>query len=221
MTNKEMFLKCAKEADIKVADFSMTRVMDYGQAVSFFRLLSVNNVKLGMDMASLTCSGDVEIVGAAQGHICMIEKDNGGNDYFKFKGLIVMNGELSDSDSSPELFIEADEDAEWLQLYGEAGFQYPGEGRYLGLQIESEGRFVYDKKSIDEYLDLEEESYYDSQIVVPPMRRIIRNTKREMLVYANVQGCKKRHRGNSIIYRGRNYTCDDMIKAFSSRYKEI
>lgn len=36
MTNKEMFLKCATDAGIRVADNSMTKVSDYQQAVRFF-----------------------------------------------------------------------------------------------------------------------------------------------------------------------------------------
>lgn len=221
MTDKELFLRCAEETGIKVADYAMTRVMDYGQAVNFFRALSINNVQLGMDMASLTCSGDVEIRGVSQGYICLVEKDNGSDDYFKFKGMVVMNGELRDTDAAPEIFIEADTDIEWLQAYSKDAFQYQGEGRYLGLWIESEGRFVYDQKSVNEYLDIEEESYYDSDIVAPSMRRIIRNTNREMLVYVNVQGCNKRHMGNSIVYRARNCTCNDIMRAFSSQYREI
>ena len=221
MTNKELFLECAEEAGIKVADYAMTRVTDYMQAVNFFNALWINNVQLGMDMASLTCSGDVKIEGVPQRHICLVEKDNGSNDYFKFKKMIVMNGELRNPDSAPEIFIEADTDIEWLQAYSRDGFQYLGEGRYLGLEIGPEGMFVYDEKSVNEYLDLEEESYYDPEIVAPPMRRIIRNTNREMLVYVNVQGCHKRHKGNSIIYRARNRTCDDIIKVFSKQYREI
>lgn len=221
MTNKEMFLKCATDAGIRVADNSMTKVSDYQQAVRFFRSLRENKVKLGMDMASLTCSGDVEIIGEPSGHICLVEKDNGSNDYFKFKEMIIINGNLNDPESAPEIFIESDEDTEWLKEYEKCGFEYPGEGRYLGLKVESDGTFVYDKESVDEYLDMEEEAYYDSEIVVPKLKRLIRNTRRELLVYINVQGCKKRHRGNSIVYRARNYTCDELIQSFSKRYKEI
>ena len=36
-----------------------------------------------------------------------------------------------------------------------------------------------------------------------------------------VQGCKKRHSGNRIVYRARNYTCDELIQGFSKRYGEI
>ena len=221
MTDKELFLSCAEETGIKVADYAMTQVMDYEQAVNFFRALSVNNVQLGIDMSSLTCSGDVEIKGVSQGYICLVEKDNGRDDYFKFKGMVVMNGKLGDPDDAPEIFIEADVDTEWLQAHSKDGFQYQREGRYLGLWIESEGRFVYDKKSVNEYLDIEEGSYYDSEIVESPMRRIIRNTNRKMLVYVNVQECNKRHMGSSIIYKACNWTCNDVIKAFSSQYREI
>ncbi len=221
MTNKEVFLKCAMDAGIKVADNAMTKITDYQQAVNFFRGLRDNKVKLGMDMASFTCSGDVEIIGEPSGHICLVEKDNGSNDYFKFKEMIIINGELNDPESAPEIFIESDEDTQWLKKYEKCGFQYPGEGRYLGLKIESEGTIIYDKASVEEYLDMEEEAYYNSEIAVPTLKRLIRNTKREMLVYINVQGCKKRHRGNMIIYRARNYTCDNLIDSFSKRYREI
>jgi len=37
MTDKELFLRCAEEAGIKVADYAVTRVMDYKQAGNFFR----------------------------------------------------------------------------------------------------------------------------------------------------------------------------------------
>lgn len=221
MTNKEMFLKCATDVGINVKDNSITKVSDYQQAVSFFRSLRENKVKLGMDMASLTCSGDVEIIGEPSGHICLVEKDNGCNDYFKFKEMIIINGDLNDSESAPEIFIESSEDTEWLNMYEECGFKYPGEGRYLGLKVESDGTIVYDKTSVKEYLDMEEEAYYDSEIIAPKLKRLIRNTRREMLVYINVQGCKKRHRGDSIVYRARNYTCDELIQSFSERYREI
>jgi len=221
MTNKELFLHCAEDAGIKVADYTVTKVQDYVQVVKFFGALTDNGVKLGMDMASLTCSGDVEVTGAQPRHIRLIEKDNGCHDYFKFKGMVMLNGDLNDPESSPEIFIEADEDIEWLQEYAQDGYPYVVECRYLGLEMESEGKFIYDKKRIEEYFDIEEESYYDSEIIVPLVKRVVRNTKREMLVYLNVQECVKRHSGSSIIYKARNYTCDDLINAFSDRYKEI
>lgn len=221
MTNKEAFLMCAMNAGIKVADNTMTKITDYQQAVNFFKGLRDNKVKLGMDMASFTCSGDVDVIGETSGHICLVEKDNGSNDYFKFKEMIVINGELNDPESAPEIFIEADEDTQWLMEYERCSFQYPGDGRYLGLKDESDGTIIYEKRRVEECLDMEEEAYYNSKTAIPKFKRLIRNTKREMLVYINVQGCKKRHRGNLIIYRARNYTCDRLMENFSERYRVI
>lgn len=221
MTNKELFLKCAEEVGIKVADYTVTKVEDYTKAVRFFRALTENGVKLGMDMASLTCSGDVDVAAAIPKYIRLIEKDNGCQDYFKFKGMVILNGDINDSDSAPEIFIEADEDTEWLQKYAPDGYPRFRDGRYLGIEIKSDGQILYDKESIDRYLDMEEASYYDSEIIVPDAERIIRNTKRELLVYINVQGCRKRHRGSSIIYKAHGRTCDDLINAFSKRYTII
>ena len=221
MTNKEIFLKCATEVGIKFEDNSMVRVSNYRQAVSFFRSLRENKVKLGMDMASLTCSGDVEIVGEPSGHICLIKKDIGSNEYFKFKEMVIINGTLNDPESAPEIFIESDEDTEWLNKYQNCGFEYDGEGRYLGLKVESDDTVVYDKKSVDEYLYMTEEAYYNPEITAPKLKSLIRNTRREMLVYINVQGCEKRHSGSTIVYEARNYTCDELIQGFSKRYREI
>ena len=88
-------------------------------------------------------------------------------------------------------------------------------------EIISEGRVIYDKDDIQEYLDIEEESYYNPEVSVPQLRRIVRNTRREMLVYINVQGCKKRHEGNQIVFRWNRFTCDDLIGVFSKQYKLI
>lgn len=221
MNSKHLFLECARRNGINVADYAMTKVTDYMQAVRFFDDLRKCDVKLGMDMATLTCSGDVEVSGILSKHICLMEKDNGSNDYFKFKGMIILNGELNDPDSAPEIFIEADCDDEWLGAYAQDGFAYIREDRYLGLEIISEGRVIYDKDDIQEYLDIEEESYYNPEVSVPQLRRIVRNTRREMLVYINVQGCKKRHEGNQIVFRWNRFTCDDLIGVFSKQYKLI
>jgi len=223
MTDKELFLKCAQETGIKLADYAMTRVRDYAQAISFFRALRINNVLLGIDMASLTCSGNVKIMEESQGCIYLIEKDNSSDDWFKFKEMIVMNGELEDPDSAPEIFIESDTDIEWSRTYSKDGYQYGDwdEGRYLGLQIKSERRIIYDKKSIKKYLAIEEESCHNPKIIVPPIRKFIRNTNREMFAYIDVQECKKRNDGRLIVFERCNYTCDDIIKMFSPNYKEI
>ena len=221
MTDKELFLKCAKKVDINIGNYTITKVNDYVQVTKFLKKLRENKVPLGMDMASLTCSGDVEIVCEPTGHICLIENDNGCNDYFKFRGLLIINSKLSDSDSAPEMFFEADNDTEWLNSYEQKGYLYPNNDRYLGLVIESEGRVIYDKASIEEYLDLEEDSSYDSEIIAPKVRHIIRNTKREMLVYVNVQGYHNRLDGSAIIHKCSKYTSDDMIRAFKDNYREI
>lgn len=221
MTDKELFLKCAQKADIKVADYTMTRVKNYAQAVIFFRALRLNNVVLGIDMASQTCSGNVKIMEESQGCIYLMEKDNPIDDWFKFKEMIVMNGKLEDPDYAPEIFIEADTDIEWLRTYSKDGYQHLGEGRYWGLKSKSEERIIYDKKIIKEYLAIEEESCYNSEIVVPPMRKFLRNTNREMFAYINVQECRYRNDGRLIIYERCDYTCDDIIKVFSPKYKEI
>lgn len=221
MTEKEMFIKCAKESDIKVENFSITKVIDYTQAVKFFEKLRMCKVQLGMDMASSTCSGDVEIVGLPSGDVRLIEHDNSSDDYFKFKSMVIICGNLDDPESSPEIFIESDEDSEWLREYAEEGYMYVGEGRYLGLETKTDDMIVYNKKRIDEYLDLEEESYYDSDIASPILRRIVKNTKREIIAYINVQECMKRHDGNMILFKAHTFTCDEFIEIFSKKYKNV
>lgn len=221
MTDKEKFLKCAEEVGIRTASYSITRISDYLQAVKFFECLRKGHVKLGMDMASLTCSGDVEIVGAQIKRICLIENDNSIDDYFKFKDMLLINGDINDPESSPEIFIEADEDRDWLKVYGEHGFQYIQKGRYLALKNKLDDTIIYDEKTINDYLNLEQEAYYNPNVFVPPFRRQIFNTKGELLVYINVQECHKRHKGNKILFHARDTTCDDLTNAFQKKYKLI
>jgi len=221
MTDKELFLKSAKDEGIKTDNYSITKLTDYSQVSRFLNRLKKYKVSLGLDMSSLTCSGDVEIACVEKEHICLIENDNGSNDYFKFKSLLILNSELNNPESSPEMFFEAATDVDWLIKYEKEGYPYLDitEGIFWGLNIEDEGKIIYDKESIDKYLDLEEESYYNSEIIVPKIRRIVRNTKKGMIAYVNLQECSKRHSGDSIIYRARNFTCDDLLRGFSKHYK--
>lgn len=220
MTNKELFIKCAMDSGIKVADNAMTIVNNYIQATSFFTALKMNHVHLGMDMVTGVCSGTVDIEGVPTKHICLIEKDNGTLDYFKFKNMLILYNDLNDPESVPEIFIEADYDEEWLGEYAAVGYKYPGEGRYLGLEEIPEQTVVYNKESVELCLRNAQEGYYNlSQ--GPMLRCIIRNTRRERLVYINVQEGKKRHQGNMILYRTRDCTFEEFMELFSNLYSVV
>ena len=228
MSNKEMFLQSALDAGIKIESHKVTKITDYKKVSEFLMDLRQKNVELGMDMASLTCSGDVEIVPDLyeQGIIKLIENDNGCVDCFKFKGLIIMNTDIDNPESAPEMYFESDDDIEWLSKHPEET-RVPhliskDDGRYEGLEIPELGSGVfYDNKTVDEYMELDFRRCNGEEIYVPKMTRFVRNTRREMLVYVNVQGCLNRHRGNSIIYNFHKDTCDDFINRFSKYYKLV
>ena len=191
MTDKEKLLECAKNAGIAVGDYTIARVYDYQKVQLFFKLLG-DSVHLGMDMASLTCSGDVKIHPLDDGTIRLVARDNGSDDDFKFKGMLLLNSQISDPNSSPEIFFESDYDEQWHNLYAKDGFKY---------------------------LDFdEEEAYYNGKEPFTKCRRITKNTYGEMLAYINVQECMKRHEGDMILYRGKKLTCDQLANVFADRY---
>lgn len=223
MSDKELFLRSAEEAGIKIENFSVTKVTDYSQVTTFLKKLREYKVHLGMDMSSLTCSGNVEIMCVESKHICLWEKDNVSSDYFKFKNLFILSRELDDPRSSLEMFFEADDDIEWLAAYSTVKYPYMDalNGTYLGLEIENEGKIIYDSRRIDELLDLEEQSWDDHEIVVPQFRKIVRNTKRGILAYVNLQECTIRFDGQEILSKVSNFDCSEFLKAFSTDYKII
>lgn len=228
MNGKEKFLQSALDCGMKMESQTIAKITDYRKVSEFLSYLKQRNVQLGMDMASLTCSGDVTIVADPDelGNIKLIENDNGCIDCFKFKGLLIMNTDIDDPESAPEMYFEADDDIEWLTKHPEETrtphLLSKNDGRYEGLEIPEFGPGVfYDKETVDKYMDLDFRRCNGENVYVPKMTRIIRNTRREMLVYANVQGCKKRHRGSSIIYRFSKNTCDDFVEGFSKYYKLI
>lgn len=221
MSDKELFLRSAKEIGIQLENYSITKVTDYRKTIMLLNNARNYKVMFGMDMYSGTCSGKVEITGIETKHIRLIEKDNGCDDYFKFKSMLILNGDINNPNSSPELFFEAEQDVEWLKKYKDRGYSYIVPNRYLGLEIEDGEMVVYDREKIEEYLNLEEQSYYNSDIVVPRTRKIVRNTESGMVVYANIQECKERHRGNVIIYKAQYYDSDYLLKCFSKEYKVI
>lgn len=228
MNNKELFIQCARQAGISIEDHSIVKVTDFRKVANFLSLLRNAKVLLGMDMSSLTCSGDVEIVPDSYEpyHIMLIEKDNRCVDCFKFKSLLLLITDLEDPQSSPEMFFESDIDTEWLQRVPEEirllDLATENNGRYAGLMIPSlSDHVIYDKEKVDYYLELDHRYCEGLEVEVPEMTRYIRNTQREMLVYVNVQECLGRHHGSSIIYKCSRWTSDDLVKLFSKDYKLI
>ena len=221
MSNKENFLKCVNELGVKVEENTIVRISNYSTACHFFTMLKENNVQMGMDMSSGTCSGDVEVTGKQPKYLQFIEKDNGGDDLIKFKEMIILITFDKDADFAPEIFIEADVATEWLAQYSDTGYPYVYEGSYLLLEDIGSKRLIYAREQIDEYLDEEEEMYYTQNYHESPIKRIVMNTKRELVAYLNVQGCDKRHRGSTIIYHSRNSSCDALVRAFENKYKIV
>ena len=228
MKDKEKFFQSALDCGIKMESQTIVKIIDYRKVAEFLACLKQRNVRLGMDMSSLTCSGDVTIIAdpCEPVNIKLIENDNGCIDCFKFKGLLIMNTDIDDPESAPEMYFEADDDVEWLAKHPEETrmphLLSKNDGRYEGLEIPDIGSDVfYDKETVDKYMELDFRRCNGEDVYVPKMTRIIRNTRREMLVYANVQGCKKRHRGSDIIYKFSKNTCDDFVEGFSKYYKLI
>lgn len=221
MSNKEKFLNCINKLGISVKENSVIRITDYSTACNFFLMLKENDVQMGMDMSSGTCSGDVEVTGKQPKYLRFIEKDNGGDDLIKFKEMIILITFDKDADFAPEIFIEADVATEWLAQYSDTGYPYVYEGSYLLLEDICSQRLIYDRKKIEEYLDEEEEMYYTQNYYEPKTKRIVMNTKRELVAYLNVQGCNKRRRGSTSLYHLRKSSCDDIARALSEKYKII
>ena len=221
MSNKENFLKCVNELGVKVEENTIVRISDYSTACHFFTMLKENNVQMGMDMSSGTCSGDVEVTGKQPKYLQFIEKDNGGDDLIKFKEMIILITFDKDADFAPEIFIEADVATEWLAQYSDTGYPYVYEGSYLLLEDICSQRLIYDREKIEEYLDEEEEMYYTQNYYEPKTKRIVMNTKRELVAYLNVQGHYDRHRGSTILYHSRKSNCDALIRAFEKKYKIV
>lgn len=222
MTDKEKLLECAKNAGIVVGDYTIARVYDYQKVQLFFKLLG-DSVHLGMDMASFTCSGDVKIHPLDDGTVRLVARDNGSDNDFKFKRMLLLNSQISDQNSSPEIFFESDYDEQWHNLYAKDGFKYldPDDGRYLILREQVSGKYIYKKEEIDQYFDMTDRAYYYGETPPAEYTRITKNTYQEMLVYINVQQCDNRHRGNMILFRGKNMTCDQLANAFSSHYNIV
>mgnify|MGYP000013527009 CR=1 FL=1 len=222
MTDKEKLLEAARSAGIVVDNYTITRVYDYNQARVFLNNID-SSIHLGMDMASLTCSGDVKIMPIGNNEIRLVANDNGSDNDFKFGGMLLLNSEIDDPNSSPELFIESAYDEEWYQKYAQDAFKYLDfdDGRYLILKDLNNGDYIYKKEDVQQYFDLEEEAYYYGEVEPPQCRRITKNTFREMLVYVNVQQCLRRHQGDMILFKGKNCTCDELANVFSERYKII
>lgn len=222
MTDKEKLLDCARKAEIEVGDYTITRVYDYGQVRNFLNLLE-GNVHLGMDMSSLTCSGDVQICPRQEGYIRLIEKDNGSDDEFKFKGMLLLNSQLDNPDSSPEIFFESAYDKRWHEQYAKDGFKYLNydDGRYLILEEQGSGNVIYKREEIEHYFEMEDNAYYYGGVQPLECKRITQNTYQEMVAYINVQQCKNRHRGNMILFKGKNLTCDELANAFAKKYRIV
>lgn len=222
MNDKRKFLSCAQEAGIILENNSITKITDYRKVHNFLEKLNREHIMLGMDMPNGTCSGSVQISAIEENHICMYETDNQRKDYFKFKGLIILNTESDDEDWSPEMFFESDDDDDWLANYQDNAYPYPypnQQDTFLGLEVE--GIIIYDKREIERYMDLENESYYDSSVQVPAMVRVIRNTTKGMIAYINVQQCRRRHQGNVIVSRAARMNCDQLLSGFSKSHKII
>ena len=228
MNNKELFIQCARQAGISIEDHSIVKVTDFRKVANFLSLLRNAKVLLGMDMSSLTCSGDVEIVPDSYEpyHIMLIEKDNRCVDCFKFKSLLLLITDLEDPQSSPEMFFESDIDIEWLQKVPEE-MRYldpvtKDNGRYVGLKVPSlSEQVIYDKDSIDHYLQSVPKYCEEQNMEVPVMTRFIRNTEREMIAYINIQSYKRTVPGNQIIRKYRQCLSEDFVHFFQKDYKLI
>lgn len=228
MSDKELFIQCARQAGISIEDHSMVRVTDFRKVANFLTFLKRARIKFGMDMSSLISSGDVEIVVDRYElcHILLKENDINRVDCFKFRSLLLLLTDLEDPQSSPEMFLESDIDIEWLQKVPEE-MRYldpvtKDNGRYVGLKVPSlSEQVIYDKDSIDHYLQSVPKYCEEQNMEVPVMTRFIRNTEREMIAYINIQSYKRTVPGNQIIRKYRQCLSEDFVHFFQKDYKLI
>lgn len=220
MTQKQLFLQSAEDAGIILKSNFATKVADYTKVKKFLHFLQTHNIKLGMDMSSGTCSGDVKISGFENHHILFQENDSKSLDCFKFGSLLIMCHDLTDEGSVPEMFFEAAEDSEWLTAHVSNACVYADliDGNYIGLQFNDTKQITYDRERVDEILALEGDSQYDNDVIVPDTTHIIRNTKAGIIAYVNLQYYKGRAAGGTLVYKLKNHSMDSFVGLLSKNY---
>lgn len=228
MRNKKLFIQCVRKAGIRIEEHSIVKVTDFRKVSLFLTLLMDEEVMMEMVMSCLTRSGNVEIVpdNYEPYHIIMRERELGCVDCFKFKSLIILNTDLEDPMSSPEMFLESDVDTEWLRSVPErlrcSEDESENNGRYIGVRVPSQAeKVIYDKENVSYYIELLKKYTTGQHVNVPKMIKFIRNTRREILAYIYIPECLDRHDGTGIVTRYNKCTSDDLVKLFSKDYKLI
>lgn len=223
MTQKQLFLQSAEDVGFTLKSKSATKVTDYTKVKKLLQLMEMHDIKLGMDMASGTCSGDVQISAFENYHIAFHENDNESIDCFKFSSLLILCSDLTDDSSAPEMFFEAAEDSEWIATHGKNAYMYSDlkENHYMGLQFNDTQQIIYEKAQVDEILTLEDDAQYDSDIIVPDTTRITRNTQSGIVAYVNLQCYEKRSNGGELVYKLKNYSMDRLVDALSKKYSVL
>lgn len=223
MSDLEKFLVCLKSIATEMKDRSVYYIKDKKNAIKFLSKLEESHILLGMDLYDGTCSGRIKIKCDEAGYIKVEEDDNGSDDIFKLRSIIIIISNLSDNDFSPTILFEADEDIQLKEKYEKNGYPYiqRDNGIFLELEIEGYGEIESKKSEIEEYLNLEDLASYDEDIYVPQIRRRIRHFNKGINMYVNIQKCNNRADGRSIMHYNQNNTSEKLIKSLEKNYNII
>lgn len=206
-----------KKLKINMGINEAKRIQDIDICTKFFEELYSQGFSFGTDLYDGTCSGNVtEIKRIDQNHFSLFCKDNGGEEIFKFKSLIIYNPEYQ-SDFSPIFIFESDEDNDLSEEEENAKRNgYSKKDTYVldGLKISNEPSIIFDPHRLNEL-------YYkiDNEIVDFKFHHVTKHLSRCIFAMINIQGLNY-GKFDSLIYKAYQYDGETLEKLLSKSFEK-
>lgn len=192
-----------KKLQINMGINEVKRIQDIDLCTKLFEELYSTGFQFGTDLYNGTCSGHVShIKRIDKNHFSLFCKDNGGEEIFKFKSIIIYNPEYN-SDFSPIFILEADDDIELSDKEIDVKREnYCHKNTWVidGMKISTEQEIIIDSGKLNDL-------YYriDNEPIDFTFYHVTKHLSRSMFCMINIQGLNY-GRFDQLISRG--YTLD-------------
>jgi len=178
------FLQAFRQCSISMGENEFKTISDINVATNLIKTLYDSNLRFGTDLYNGYCSGDVSEIKRVDGNrLSLFTKDNRAEYIFKFKSLLIYMPEVN-SEFSPIMFFEADDDVLNESLKKNIKEDLYGRNTISGIYFIEEKRVEWDSEKINEFYYSAD---FDEYFVIPDHYRIEQFLSSGVFCFINVQ----------------------------------